>query len=83
MGMTMGRGFWGRRSAAMHFDNSSIQSRENLLFELSLYDLKQDSLIWTGNGQVTDPESMSEIIETLSSGMIKQWQAIGLMTAKK
>ncbi len=73
------RAFWGIGGGGVMIESSGTESRERVTFELSLYELGKESLVWTGNGQVTDPRHVDKTVNTLAKGVLKQWQEQGLV----
>lgn len=74
-------GFWRAGYSSVAFTTSDIETREVVGFELSLYDLEQDQLLWSGNGELTNPGKIADSVDKLASGLIEQWQAQGLLPA--
>ena len=78
-GMSTRSGFWGRHRSAIHLDSSTISSQETVLFELSLYDLTSNQLIWTGNGQIINPNTMTDSAQQLSTAILQQLKQVGMI----
>ena len=74
-------GFWRGGYNSLAFTTSDIETREVVGFELSLYDLVSDQLIWSGNGELTNPGKIAHSVDQLAAGLIAQWQAEGLLPA--
>lgn len=72
-------GFWGGGvHSGFAISSSDVETRETVSFELSLYSLSDDKLLWTGNGELTNPKKMAESVKKLAEGTLKQWQLDGL-----
>lgn len=74
-------GFWRGGYGTVALSSSDIETREVVGFELSLYDLEQDQLLWSGNGELTNPGKIGDSVDKLAAGLINQWQAQGLLPA--
>lgn len=73
--------FWRGGYGTVGLASSDIETREVVGFELSLYDLEQDQLLWSGNGELTNPGKIASSVDKLANGLIEQWQAQGLLPA--
>ncbi len=77
--MGVSHGFWGRYSSFVSLQTSTVESRERTTYELSLYTLENDKLIWTGNGELINPSRIASSVERLSKGLVQDWQEQGLI----
>lgn len=80
---------FGHHRAFRNFNNSvmwqtsSLESREKVLFEISLFQLPDHTLLWTGNGQLIEPTNIHAITQQLSQGIQTKWQEDGIIPANK
>lgn len=79
MSMGVSRGFYRHYRSSLSFHTTSLESREKVTFEVSLYSLKDNQLIWTGNGEFTNPGNIHSVAESLSQGINEKWQQSGIL----
>ncbi|RJG47525.1 hypothetical protein [Motilimonas pumila] len=79
MSMGVSRGFYRHYRSSLSFHTTSLESREKVTFEVSLYSLNDNQLIWTGNGEFTNPGNIHSVAESLSHGINEQWQQSGIL----
>lgn len=72
-------GFWGGMHSGWAVSTNDVETREVVAFELSLYSLSDDKLVWSGNGEITNPRKIADSVKKLADGTSKQWAAEGLV----
>lgn len=77
-----GPGFWSYYGSAVTFHGGGPETRERVTFELSLYNLNDDRLIWTGNGQLINPREVAGSVSKLAAGLATRWEEQGLIAAQ-
>jgi hypothetical protein len=77
------RGFWSYYGGFYAVDRGGYETFERVLFELSLYELGDENLVWTGNGQLIDPREVAKSVQRLANGIIKRWYEQGIVAAPK
>ncbi len=61
---------------------ASVSEKTVVYVETLVYSLEQNKLVWGGRSTTTDPDTLADLIQELSKGVVAQLSKEGLVTAR-